>query len=227
MPDNIEDRRMDIYRELFINSITGLLAGAFPVIRTLYDEAAWEALVRGYYQIQHNKTPHFPEIPREFVAYLKDNEADPDKPFLYELAHYEWIELHLDKHSIEIEKNPAVAAQQLLDEIPAVSPLVRLHAYQYPVQQIKDSFQPLAPNEQPVFMLIWRDTDYQVHFAELQPFSALLLEHLINNKTLSGQQLLTQLAEQHQYPDPKQFIQFGCQTMQQWLTQDIILNTEK
>ncbi len=226
-PDNIEDRRMGIYRELFINSITGLLAGSFPVIRTLYDDTAWEQLIRGYYKVQHNKTPHFPEIPREFVEYLKDHDADPDKPFLYELAHYEWIELHLEKHSFEIERAAHVDPQDLLYQVPVVSPLVRLQAYHYPVQQIKTDYQPKVPAAQPTFMLIWRDTEYLVHFSELQPFSALLLEQLINNKTLTGRQLLTDLAQQHQYPDVDQFIQFGLQTMQQWFDQDIILNTNK
>ena len=43
-PDGIEDRRMAIYRDLFFNSIQGLLAANFPVIRkTLGDTpgAAW------------------------------------------------------------------------------------------------------------------------------------------------------------------------------------------
>lgn len=226
-PEGIEDRRMAIYRDLFINSLSGLLSGSFPVIRTLYNDQNWQKLVRLYFKKEHNKTPHFPEIPREFVAFLKDHpDADPSKPFLYELAHYEWLELHLEKHSIEIEKSITNHKPEfLLNKKPVVSPLVRLHSYQYPVQQIKRSFQPTETSEQPIFMVVWRDCHYQVHFSLLNPFSALLLEQLINNQEKTGQQILEGLAAQHQHPDPNQFIQYGLQTLSQWFEQDIIIST--
>ncbi len=227
IPDHIEARRMDIYRNLFINSISGLLSGSFPVIRSLYTDDAWEQLVRQYFKKEHNKTPHFPEIPREFVEFLKQHEVDPLRPFLYELAHYEWIELHLEKHTVEINKDHSMTERQLLDETPVVSPLVKIQAYQYPVHQIKTEFQPIEPAAQPLFMLIWRDGDYQVHFAELNPFSALLLETLINNSTQTGDQILRSLAEQNNQPNIDQFIAFGHQAMTKWLQQDIILTTEK
>lgn len=228
-PDSIEDRRMGIYRDLFINSLSGLLSGSFPVIRSLYKDQDWQQLVRSYFKKEHNKTPHFPEIPREFVAFLKDHqEIDPKKPFLYELAHYEWLELHLEKHGLEIEKLKAeIMTEDLMTQVPVVSPLVRLNTYQYPVHQIKIDFQPQETLKQALFMVVWRDLNYQVHFSTMNPFSALLLESLINNKQQTGQQLLEHLADEHQHPDKQQFIQFGLQTLQQWFNQDIILTTNK
>lgn len=223
---DIEDRRMKIYRDLFISSISGLLSGSFPVIRSLYTDASWELIVRKYFKKEHNKTPHFPEIPREFVEFLqKHPEADPNKPFLYELAHYEWLELHLEKHSIEIESNSDnITGDDLLQKTPIVSPLVRLSSYQFPVQQIKESFQPTSALDTPLYMAVWRDTNYQIHFSELNPFSALLLETLTNNKQQNGRQVLQDLAEKHKHPDPEQFIQFGLQALKQWVDQDIIIN---
>lgn len=220
----IEERRMAIYRDLFINSISGLLAGSFPVIKSLYDEQSWQNLVRQFFQTENNKTPYFPEIPREFVTWLKHHKVDNSKPFLYELAHYEWLELHLEKHTTEISKNSQLDPNELLMLKPQVSPLVKVQAYQYPVHQIKAQHQPKEQSAQHHLMLIWRDCDYHVHFAELQPFSALLLEQLTNNTELTGQQLLEQLAQAHQYTDVAQFVQFGLQTMTQWYNQDIILS---
>lgn len=225
MPEHIEERRMDIYRNLFINNISGLLSGSFPVMHSLYTATEWQQLVRQFFKTEHNKTPHFPEIPREFVAFLKTHQADPKRPFLYELAHYEWLELHLEKHSQEITKNPQCTAAALLDSQPVVSPLVKVQSYQYPVHQIKKAFQPIQTLEQPQFMLIWRDTNYRVHFATLNPFSALLLETLINNQEQSGRELLTALALAHQHPNPEQFVTFGHQAMSQWLDQDVIIDT--
>lgn len=227
-PDGIEDRRMKIYRDLFISSISGLLSGSFPVIRSLYTDASWELIVRKYFKKEHNKTPHFPEIPREFVEFLQKNpDTDPNKPFLYELAHYEWLELHLEKHNVEIEKNTvSITDSDLLQQVPIVSPLVKLNSYQFPVHQIKETFQPTVANESPLYMAVWRNTDYKINFTEMNPFSALLLESLINNKTLNGQQLLENLAQEHNHPDKKQFVQFGLQAMTQWLNQDIIIKTK-
>ncbi len=221
----IEDRRMAIYRELFINSISSLLAGSFPVIRSLYSDESWKTQVRKFFRKEHNKTPHFPEIPREFVEFLKDNSIDPDKPFLYELAHYEWLELHLEKHNAAVIKCKLSCTDDLLSQKPVISPLVRLQAYQYPVHQIKKSHQPQSPLSTPLLMLVWRDCQYQIHFSELKPFSALLLESLINNQDLSGKQVLQALGEQYQQADIEQFIQQGLLTLEKWYQQDIITAT--
>ena len=222
MPEGIEDRRMQIYRDLFINSITGLLAGSFPVIHSLYEADEWQDLVRGFFKTEHNHTPHFPEIPREFVQYLQQNDADPNKPFLAELAHYEWLELHLEKHQTECPKSETV---NLLTQRPVVSPLARMHEYAYPVHQIKTAFQPTVPDAQPHHLLVWRNAAYQVKFTALNPMSAWLLAHLHNNEDLTGQALLAALAQEAQAPDPAAFIDHAHQTMQGWYEQDIIIQS--
>ena len=70
-PEDVEDRRMAIYRGLFFRNIAGFVAKNFPVLRTLYDDAAWRALVRDFYEHHHARTPLFPEIPREFLQFLE------------------------------------------------------------------------------------------------------------------------------------------------------------
>lgn len=223
---DIEDRRMAIYRDLFINSISSLLGSSFPVIKSLYNDEDWKTQVRKFFRKEHNKTPHFPEIPREFVEFLKNNDFDQSKPFLYELAHYEWLELHLEKHNAEVRKSALSDTQDLLDKRPIVSPLVKLQAYQYPVHQIKKTNQPKTPLATPLLMMVWRDTQYQIHFAELKPFSALLLETLINNQNHTGKEILKALGEQYQQADIDHFIQQGLQTLEKWYQQDIIIATE-
>ena len=69
-PPGIEDRRLAIYRELFLNGIDSLLAGNFPVIRRTLGDEAWRALVRRFYSRHRCRTPLFTEIGREFVQYL-------------------------------------------------------------------------------------------------------------------------------------------------------------
>ena len=66
-PDDIEDRRMQIYRELFYNNVESFISGTFPVLRRIYSDADWHALVREYFSRHRSRTPLFHEIPREFL----------------------------------------------------------------------------------------------------------------------------------------------------------------
>ena len=38
MPEGIEPRRMKVYRDLFFNNISGFVASAFPVLKSLYHD---------------------------------------------------------------------------------------------------------------------------------------------------------------------------------------------
>ena len=97
-PPGIEERRLAIYRDLFFNSLLGLLSGNFPVIRRILGDGPWRELVRDFYREFRCTTPLFPELPREFIQYLmhRAEEDRGDAPWLLELAHYEWAELALD-----------------------------------------------------------------------------------------------------------------------------------
>ena len=69
-PPDVEDRRMAIYRELFYNNVEGFLSNTFPVLREIYDDSHWHAMVRDYFSHHQSQTPLFLEIPREFLGWL-------------------------------------------------------------------------------------------------------------------------------------------------------------
>ena len=96
-PTDAEDRRMAIYRELFFNNLRNLISQTFPVLRKLYSKEKWESFIRQFMARHESATPYFLEIPKEFLQFLQDEYEpdDSDFPFLYELAHYEWVELAL------------------------------------------------------------------------------------------------------------------------------------
>ncbi|MCF6300614.1 MAG: putative DNA-binding domain-containing protein [Proteobacteria bacterium] len=225
-PDLVDTRRMNIYIELFINSLCGLLEGSFPIIKTLYNDEQWRVFIRTFYKKQHNKTPHFPEISREFVDFLKNRPTDQHKPFLSELAHYEWIELFLDKHASEEQKNANIAdeLELLSKQRPVLSTVAEVHAYHYPVHQIKVDFQPVEPLTEPIFILIWRNQNHQVKFSQLMPFSALLFEKLKANQNLSGHDLLTEMARAHKHPNPDEMAEHGFEALKDWYNKDIIID---
>ncbi|KAA3639137.1 MAG: DUF2063 domain-containing protein, partial [Proteobacteria bacterium] len=134
-PEGIDEQRMQVYRDLFFNNISSLIKQTFPVLATLYHPGEWSKLIRSFYQKQHNTTPYFTEIAGEFLQFLKDGHSDNTRPFLYELAHYEWLELSVEKDPRQVQFGE-IKTQHLLTHVPLISPLVCAHSYHFPVHQI-------------------------------------------------------------------------------------------
>jgi hypothetical protein len=194
-PAGVEPRRMAVYAELFFNNIESLIAANFPVIRTLYDDAAWRALVRAFYRDHRCHTPLFTDIAREFIRHLETragtNAGDP--PFLVELAHYEWSELALSLDETDLSTIARDAHGDVVDGIPLVSPLARVLAYRFPVHRISAGFRPAEAPAQPTLILLTRDRADALHFLEIDALTALLLERLSQNTTRSGRATLDAL----------------------------------
>ena len=229
-PEGIEDRRMAVYRELFYNSLEGLLAGNFPVIRGLRDDAAWHALVRDFYREHHSHTPLFTEIGREFLRYLeqRQEEARGDPPFLLELAHYEWVELALSLEEIEPGSLRTEPDGDLLDGVPLLSPLAWPLAYRFPVQQIRRDFQPDQPPEQPTFLLVVRDAEGEIRFKALDALGFHLLQAVAaNDQAVSGRELLTALGAEAGVDEAglDEFIARGGRLLDQLRERGILLGT--
>lgn len=226
-PPGIEDRRLAIYRDLFYNSLQGLLAGNFPVIRKLLGDDGWHALVHDFYREHRAATPLFPELPREFIQYLqaRAEAARGDKPWLLELAHYEWVELALDLSEASVADAPHDAAGDLLSGAPVLSPLAWPLAYTWPVHRLSPAFQPDAPPEAATFLLVQRDDGFKVRFSELSPLSFRLLQRLSDEPGLSGHEQLQALAAEALAPDPGAFIALGHDMLRQFLASSVILGT--
>lgn len=150
LPIGVKPQRMEMYRELFFNNIEGFLNANFPVLHTLFTQKSWQDLVQHFFEYHVCKTPHFSEISEEFLAYLQNERQNSnDFPFLYELAHYEWVEMALSiSHETFIKSVKDVTSEKL-----TLSPLAVVLAYQFPVHKISTQFVPLV-SEQPTFLLV-------------------------------------------------------------------------
>lgn len=221
-PDNIESRRMAIYRDLFFNNINGTLKNAFPVITTLFSEEKWLAMVRDF-MIKHQcKTPLFVEISREFIAYLENERlAEDDPPFLTELAHYEWVELALSIAEPDFAITPLEAGEDPLTLDLRLSSLAWLLVYQYPVHQIGPDNQPDKPADTPICLVVQRNADEEIKFIELNPVSARLLELLDQGQ--SAQEAVSEIAEAMQHPNPEVVAQGAIQMINDWINRGILL----
>jgi hypothetical protein len=187
-PDGIEPRRMAVYADLFFNNVASLLAANFPVIRSLHEDGAWRSLVRAFYRDHRCHTPLFTDIAREFIRYLEErgDAANGARPFLAELAHYEWSELALSLDESDVDAIAHDPEGDVVEGVPLVSPLARVFAYRFPVQRIRPDFQPTEPSAQPTLILLVRDRSDELHFLEIDPLTALLFERLQANTQASG-----------------------------------------
>jgi uncharacterized protein len=192
-PEGIEDRRLQIYRDLFIKSMEGLLRGNFPVLHRLLAGERWNALVREFYAHHPCHTPLFPEIAREFLRFL-ETRGEPDPPFLLELAHYEWVELALAIDESELADIPCEREGDLLEGVPVVNPLAWPLLYRFPVQRIRLDYQPNEAPEQPTGLLVIRDRADEVRFMEASPLTLRLVERLNEAPQHTGHAHLEALA---------------------------------
>jgi len=221
-PDNIEQRRMAIYRELFYNNIEGFVSNAFPVLREITTDETWHAMIRDFMVKHHCKTPLFHEIAREFLAYLDDErDLKNDPPFIKELAHYEWVELALSVSDAQVNELDLNTVDDVLNEKFNTSPLAWPLMYHYPVHQIDSNNQPQQPSDTPTFFLVYRSRDNKVTFMELNPVSARLID-LLNEGKL-GQESATIIAKELQHPDPQVVIDGAKALINDWLQRGILV----
>jgi len=226
-PGDVEDRRMAIYRELFYNNVQGFLAGNFPVIRKLYGDEGWQALVRSFYAHHRAHTPLFPELPREFLRYLQDERGvrDGDPPFLLELAHYEWVELALTLDEYELDEIEADPEGDLLGGVPVFSPLAWPLSYRWPVHQIRPDFQPSEPPPEATHLLVNRDRRFRIRFLELNPVTARLVTLLKAGEGLTGLECLERIATELDHPRPDSVIEAGTRVLTDLRERDVVLGT--
>lgn len=184
-PADIDDRRMEIYRDLFYRNIEGFISSAFPVLRSISSDEYWQSLVRDF-MVQHRaKTPYFLEIAQEFLAYLsvaRVKAADPEDPiFMLELAHYEWVELALD---VSVDEVPAEAVQYNSDDLlncrASVSPLVWCLSYVYPVHRIGPEYlnehSLASPPSKQTHLIVYRNRADEVGFIEANTVTLRLVQ---------------------------------------------------
>ena len=224
-PPGVEERRLAVYRELFLNNIRSLLASGFPVIRKTLGDGRWDALVRDFHAGHRSRTPLFTEIGLEFIAFVRRREADGagDPPWLPELAHYEWVELALQIS--DAERPPHDPHGDLLAGVPVRSPFAWPLAYRWPVHRIGPGHVPETAGDVPTLLLVRRDDAGEVRFSELSPLVYRLLELLDERPECSGHEALSQLAGEAQADDRDAFVQQGAAMLARLREEGTLLGT--
>lgn len=212
-PEGVAEERLQVYRELFFSNISQLLSGAFPVIRQILSDAAWQCLVRDFYTEHRSQTPLFPWVAGEFVEYLwHERQCGDDFPFLAELAHYEWSEsalLHEEKPSSEeLTRNKK-------SDKPSLSPWCWPLMYRFPVHRIGVDYLPQQAESVPVCLLMYRNANDEVKFIESNPATFHLLQLLEDDALINMEAVLEQLVRVMLHPQPAVLQQALEETVQQ------------
>ena len=228
-PEDMEARRLKIYRELFYDNIEGFLSRAFPVLRKLSSDEIWHARVRDFYARHQCKSPQFYGVAEEFLHFLEIERGDhpDDPPFIRELAHYEWVELVL---SIAEDDPAAMQADpngDLLQGSPVISPLAWPLCYAYPVHRIGPEYRPETVPELPTYLVVYRTRQEAVKFLEVNAVTARLLQLIEEQPASSGQKLLSQIVEELRHPQPQDILEAGRDMLLGLRQRDILLGTRR
>ena len=227
-PEDIEDRRMEVYRRLFFNNLYSLLGQMFPVLRKIHGNERWRGFIRAFMRHHRAQTPYFLQLPEEFLAFLQNEfePADDDFPFLLDLAHYEYAELAL---SVSTEADDPAGVDpdgDLLAGIPQKSVLAWAFAYRFPVHRISPEFLPVEPAS--TWLALYRDADDTVRFLELNAVTAALLDAIDDNpENRSGETILRDLAAKTHYPDADALVAHGASALAEMRDLGILIGTRR
>lgn len=219
-PAGVAAKRMRVYTEIVFNNLESSLAACFPVAKKVLGIRAWKKLVRAFFVEHQCRSPIFRKIPEEFLSFLQS--ADGLPPYLYSLAHYEWMELAISAKDAAVDMQQADTGRDLLDAEPVFVPALALLNYDYPVHRISPRSRPRQPLAQPIHLLMFRDSEDNVRFIELNPVTAELL-NLLMAKSLTCRQALEEIAAKLAHPDLQVIVRFGLDILTDLKQQGVIL----
>lgn len=224
VPEGFAPERLAVYVKLLYNKFDESLTACLPVIHSILSRNEWRALLLEFIAEHRCRSPYFRQIPDEFIQYLlHERQPAGDKPFLGELAHFEWMELQLSISEAASVPVKALTDRQLLDDVPLFTPVIQLLHYHWPVQDIGPTFQPKAPPTSPTHILGFRDSYDQVQFIALNPATARLVRLLCNGYT--GRQALDNLGSGLDEAASMQFMRFGLQALAELHHRSAIVDT--
>lgn len=217
-PKDIPSRQSLVYEELLFNNIKGFIDNCFPVAKSLFSGDQWQNLARQFYSEWPSHTPYFHKIPKQFVDYLnsESTELPASMPWLAELCHYEWMELHVDTLNVALpQERPILNLNNKL----TINPTLQLLQYVWPVHTISQSHQPEKPEH--TFILVFRNTNDRVKFININAVTALLID--VAQQTDSINEAMKFVAEKIGKAADEKFTSFGLDILQSLAGQEAIL----
>ena len=226
-PEDVEERRMAVYRDLFFTNIQGFVERSFPVTARLLGSEALHELSYAFFSQHGCRTPYFHKIGQEFVDYLsQEHTGEPDlPPFLADLAHYEWVEVkvRLSDEVLPHDPDRIDPGGDLLGHPLVLSPASELCVYAYPVHRINPDHPPPQKPENPTFLFAFRDPAGKPRFMELNPVTARLIALLKDQPDIPARSQLGRIAAELGRDKPEAVVDGGRLVLEQLRERGAIL----
>ncbi len=180
-PDSqwIDSRRLQVYQELLRNNVNTFIDTCYPISQRLLGESVWADLAEDFFAQSRCDSPFYYDISLAFREYLEDanHVVLSSYPWLRELLHVEWMELHVDLAEFDWPVPQVVD----LDESVAyhLSVPVWVLAYQWPVYQwtTQTSLEQIGESD-PSCILVWRSREHHLQQLQVSPMAAFLIEQM-------------------------------------------------
>ena len=227
-PGAHDDRRLAIYRHAVFSNIERFMRDNYPRVLAVMSAQEWQAMVRDYV-IRHAATATaFVDLPREFLLYLEHQHApDPARPFLGELAHFDWLETLVSADRRILDLSTVERAGDVIAGIPVANPIMTLVTYRYPVHVITSAYQPLEAPAVATRIAAFRAPDNEYGFLDLNEPAARLLELVMAAGGHSGREILAGVASELGQADVSALIAAGRTILTRMQVQGAILGTAR
>ncbi|MGE3771726.1 MAG: DUF2063 domain-containing protein [Gammaproteobacteria bacterium] len=223
-PPGLPPHRLEVYSNAVYVNVERFMRDNFPRVRELYEEDDWHALVRDYLVRHRSDTPLFAELLDEFLAYLDvEREVASDPPYLYELAHFDWLENAVAIDETSLDAIACLADGDLLHDRLVINPVHRLVRYAWPVHAIGPAFRPAAAPARPTWLLAFRDRAGNFGVLDLNEVAVRLFEGIAAPGAPSAAAILRDLATELAHPDPATVVRGGLQLLERWRAREVIL----
>ena len=217
----LPEQRLAVYRNAVFLNTERFMRDNFPRVAGAFEPDAWNALVRDYLIRHRSETPLFVELLQEFLNYLlHEREAAGDPPWLYEVAHFDWLENAIAADERVAPPTPA-GPIDLLDAPLLLNPVHEVVQYRFPVQAIGPTYRPLEPPPQPTLLLVFRDVDEDFAVLDLNAVAVKLFEGVRAGQPARA--VLSELAVALEHPNPAQVLEGGRTLLERWVLRGLVL----
>ena len=225
-PGAHEPRRLGVYRDAVYANIEGFMRDNYPRVRAVMDDRQWHAMVRDYLLRHRARASAFVDLPREFLVYVEQgNVSQASLPFLWELAHFDWLETLVGADPRRLSRAGVDRDGDLLEGVPIANPIMAMHRYRFPVHAIGPDYLPLQAPPQATCIAAFRDGRNEYGFLDLNPATARLLELIVQGEGLTGREIFARIALELDQTNIAGLIEAGATILARMLARDVILGT--
>jgi uncharacterized protein len=176
--------RIRVYRALIRNGLLSVVSRLMPRTRARMNATCDGSFDSNFARFLDERGPHthyLRDVPREFFDWARPLwESDARRSYLIDLGVHELTSFELA--SVDVGEKPAPVAEVELARPAVLSVAMRLVHYRWAVHELSDEPSDASawakPEQRAVALVGYRDANHAVHWLELTPLAARIVERL-------------------------------------------------